>query len=207
MKIPPFACCLILAGLTLSQTGCDPRTSPSGAADEHDHDHSETGAHDHATGEQEQSARMAVAELQPTAGNEATGTVTFTQVDGGIQVNVDLTGLGAPGPRGFHIHESGDCSAPDGTSAGGHFNPGDAPHGAPDKEERHAGDFGNIEVDEEGNAQAEFIDSHISFSGDNSIIGRAVIVHAQEDDLETQPTGDAGARVACGVIMESKKQE
>ncbi len=179
----------ILVILTLS-FGCNPRTG--------DHGH----AHDHPIETSQSSVRMAVAELQPTEGHEARGTVTFTQVEEGIRVVVAMEGLGnGPQKRGFHIHEHGDCSAPDATSAGGHFNPGGMPHGAPDNTERHAGDFGNLTVDANGVSRSEFIDTHISFSGPNSIIGRAVIVHAQEDDLATQPTGDAGARVACGVIQ------
>lgn len=186
--------------LALSQFGCDPR-SGGGQDDSHDHDHDHE--HDHSESGQQSDlrVRVAVADLQPTEGNEVSGTVTFTQVEEGIRVVAEISGLEGNGPRGFHIHEKGDCSAPDATSAGGHFNPTDMPHGSPQDDLRHTGDFGNLEVDEEGNARAEFIDTRISFDGMTSILDRAVIVHAEEDDLESQPTGDAGARAACGVIQ------
>ncbi|HLS27346.1 MAG TPA: superoxide dismutase family protein [Opitutales bacterium] len=151
---------------------------------------------------EENLVRVAIAELQPTEGNNVSGTVTFTRVEGGIQVAVDLQGFEeGPSERGFHIHEIGDCSAPDATSAGGHFNPENRPHGPRDSEERHIGDLGNITVDADGTARKEFIDPLLTFDGPNSILERSVIVHAQRDDLESQPTGDAGGRVACGIIQ------
>jgi Cu-Zn family superoxide dismutase len=125
--------------------------------------------------------------------------VTFSQIDIGVRVIADVTGL-EPGQHGFHIHEFGDCSAADATSAGGHFNPEGIEHGAPTDEYRHVGDLGNLEADEDGTAHYEFVDDRIAFAGSNSIIGRGVIVHARADDLGTQPTGDAGGRVACGVV-------
>ncbi|BCR05659.1 hypothetical protein DESUT3_27280 [Desulfuromonas versatilis] len=149
----------------------------------------------------ESAPARAVAELKPTEGNEASGTLTLTEQEGGVLVVVDAKGL-TPGQHGFHFHEKGDCSAPDATSAGGHFNPESTPHGAPDNPatERHAGDLGNLEAAEDGTAHYERLDPHISLSGPNSVVGKAVIVHAQADDLTSQPTGNAGARVACGVI-------
>ncbi len=147
----------------------------------------------------EDNVEKAVCTLQPTEGNNVSGTVTFTKVGESIKIVADLEGL-TPGKHGFHIHENGDCSSPDGSSAGGHFNPTNKKHGAPDDSERHVGDLGNIEADENGNAHLEMSDSEISFSGQNSIIGRGIIVHAGEDDFTSQPSGDAGARVACGVI-------
>jgi Cu-Zn family superoxide dismutase len=153
-------------------------------------------AHTH---EHEAAFDQAVVVLHPTEGNSASGTVTFTKVENGIRIEADVTGLGE-GMHGFHIHEYGDCTAPDGTSAGGHFNPEGAPHAGPDDDPRHVGDLGNLEADADGNATYTRVDEHLSFSGDHSIIGRAVIVHAGEDDLESQPTGAAGPRVACGVI-------
>ncbi len=141
----------------------------------------------------------AVAHLSPTKGNKATATVTFSETSGGVKVAIDAEGL-SPGEHGFHIHDKGDCSAPDATSAGDHFNPGQMPHGAPDAQQRHAGDFGNLKADASGRAHTEFVDSHIAFDGPNSIIGRAALLHAKADDLKSQPAGNAGARVACGVI-------
>ena len=144
----------------------------------------------------------ATAELEPTEGNNVTGTVTFTSVDGGVEIVADLEGL-EPGKYGFHIHEKGDCSAPDAESAGGHFNPDGSPHGDPDNPagQRHVGDMGNVEADEEGKAHYERTDQVISMEGENSIVGKAVIVHAQPDDLQSQPVGEAGSRLACGVIQ------
>lgn len=141
----------------------------------------------------------AVAVLHPTEGSDVHGTVTFTKAANSIRIMADVYGL-IPGKHGFHIHEFGDCSAPDAASAGGHFNPDNMPHGAPDDMNRHVGDLGNLVADEEGNARYERKDSLIAFSGDHSIIGLAVVVHAGEDDLTSQPSGNAGPRVACGVI-------
>jgi Cu-Zn family superoxide dismutase len=141
----------------------------------------------------------AVCVLHPTEGNNVKGVVTFTQTDSGIKVVADVKGL-TEGKHGFHIHQYGDCSNPDGTSAGGHFNPDDKKHGAPTNTERHVGDLGNLEAGADGKAHFEWVDNVITFSGDHSIIGRGIIVHAGEDDLTSQPTGAAGARVACGVI-------
>ena len=145
----------------------------------------------------------AVCMLYPTQGNSVTGMVTFTKTDNGIQIEADINGL-APGKHGFHIHQFGDCSAPDGASAGGHFNPENKKHGAPTDMERHAGDFGNVTADSTGHAHISMVDHMISFSGPNSILGRGVIVHVNEDDLTTQPTGNAGAREACGTIGVAK---
>jgi superoxide dismutase, Cu-Zn family len=148
----------------------------------------------------EDQPRMAIARMNPTEGNQAQGMVTFEEVPGGIRVVAHIEGL-PPGKRGFHIHETGDCSAPDAMSAGGHFDPHGHRHGGPGDEEHHAGDFGNIEVDSNGVGHFETVADFISFEGPTSIIGRSVIVHAEEDDLTSQPTGEAGARLACGVIQ------
>lgn len=141
----------------------------------------------------------AVAVVHPTAGNDAHGVVTFERVRGGVRIVADLDGL-TPGEHGFHIHEKGDCSAPDGTSAGGHFNPLGAPHAGPDATERHVGDLGNVTADAEGRVRAEWVDHQIAFAGARSILGRALVVHAGADDLSSQPSGAAGPRVACGVV-------
>lgn len=141
----------------------------------------------------------AVAQLAPTQGNQASGTVTFTSMNGGVQVEATVSGL-QPGPHGFHVHENGDCSAPDASSAGDHFAPEGNPHAGPDDQPRHVGDLGNIEAGQDGSARYTRTDNVITLSGPNSIVGRAVVVHAGEDDLTTQPSGDSGNRVACGVV-------
>lgn len=145
----------------------------------------------------------AIAELQPTKGNKVSGTVTFTAVEGGVKVVAELTGL-TPGDHGFHIHEKGDCSDPEAKSAGGHFNPGKHDHGGPSAEVRHAGDFGNITANADGKARYERIDKLIHLDGPDTIVGRSVIVHENADDLKSQPSGNAGPRVACGVIRLAK---
>jgi len=141
----------------------------------------------------------AVADMEPTQGNQVRGTVTFTQEADGVRVVADLTGL-KPGEHGFHIHEHGDCSAPDGTSAGGHFNPTGMPHGGPDAEQHHLGDLGNLTADTSGTAHLDRVFKFLELTGPNNIVGRGLIVHSGRDDLTSQPTGNAGSRVACGVI-------
>ena len=144
-------------------------------------------------------ATQASAVINPTEGNQAQGTVEFTQEAGGVRVIANLTGL-TEGDHGFHIHEKGDCSAADGTSAGGHFNPHGTVHGPPDAApDRHVGALGNITADASGDAAYNRVDTLLELDGTNSIIGLAVIVHALPDDF-SQPTGAAGARVGCGVI-------
>ena len=148
----------------------------------------------------------AIAVLHPTTGNKVNGTVTFTPVADGVQVHAEIEGL-TPGKHGFHVHEFGDCSAADATSAGAHFNPTGQPHAGPDTAARHAGDMGNIEADASGNAKLDYVDHQISLTNDaKSVIGRSVVVHAKPDDLKTQPSGDSGARIACGVIGWAKTQ-
>ena len=147
----------------------------------------------------EQGGMEAVADLGPTASNTVHGVVTFKKEGAGIRVVADIEGL-AQGEHGFHLHEKGDCSAPDGASAGGHFNPTHAEHGAPDNPQHHLGDLGNIIADAAGKAHLDRLATDLTFEGTNSIIGKAVIVHAKNDDLKSQPAGNAGARVACGVI-------
>ena len=143
--------------------------------------------------------KKAVAVLHPTEGSEVHGVVTFTGTDDGVKVTGEISGL-TPGLHGFHIHEFGDCSAADGKSAGGHFNPAGTEHGGPDSPEHHVGDLGNIEANEEGIATVDVTSKMIEFDGENSILGRGLIVHAGQDDLKSQPSGNAGGRVACGVI-------
>lgn len=141
----------------------------------------------------------AIAVIAPASGSQVKGSVTFTQEGGGVRVMATLSGL-APGVHGFHIHEFGDVSAADGTSAGVHFNPAELPHAGPDAANRHLGDLGNITADSAGNATLDRVDAHLSLSGPNTIIGRSVVVHDKADDMATQPTGNAGARIGVGVI-------
>jgi len=148
-------------------------------------------------------AQTATATLAPTAGNTTAGTVTFAQKGDKVMVNAKVSGL-APGAHGFHVHEKGDCSASDGMSAGGHFNPTGKPHGDPNAPDHHAGDMPMLQADASGNAtlSAELGPMMIG-SGVTDIVGKSVIVHKDPDDFKTQPTGNSGARVACGVINKS----
>jgi len=145
--------------------------------------------------------QKAVCVLTPTLGNVVGGTVTFTQEKDGVKIVADVKGL-SPGKHGFHVHEFGDLTSLDGKSLGGHFNPDNAPHAGPDADQRHVGDLGNIEADTSGHGHYERVDKVISLDmcDPHCIIGRGMVVHAGEDDLSTQPTGNAGARVAVGII-------
>ncbi len=142
---------------------------------------------------------QAVVRVRPIEGEKVQGTVIFTKVPEGIAVIADIEGL-TPGKHGFHVHEFGDCSGHQGLAAGGHFNPTNEKHGGPDSPVRHVGDLGNLVADENGVAHYERIDKQIAFEGQNSILGRSIVIHADPDDYETQPTGNSGARIACGVI-------
>lgn len=139
------------------------------------------------------------AELRPASGSQVSGTVTFTQAGERVRITGQVSGH-TPGPKGFHIHEKGDCSAPDAMSTGGHFNPHKSKHGGPGQ--GHAGDLGNLVFDATGRATIDMSVTGISVSADrpDGIIGRGLIVHAQPDDLKTDPTGNAGGRLACAVI-------
>src|SRR4051812_43015655 len=144
--------------------------------------------------------KHAVAKLAAASGSKVSGTIEFKEVEGGVEVTANVEGLKA-GDHGWHVHEKGDCSAPDATSAGGHFNPNGHKHGAPDGAEHHDGDFGNLTAGKDGKATKTFVMKGITLGdGADSVVGKGFIVHEKKDDLKTQPTGNAGARVACGVI-------
>jgi Cu-Zn family superoxide dismutase len=152
----------------------------------------------------EGSITKAICILQPTKGSTVSGTVVFSKEEHGVKVHAHIGGL-TPGKHGFHVHEFGDTSdTAAAKSTGGHFNPHKHEHGSPHGEKRHVGDLGNVEADANGNVDYEVVDKHISLHGANSIIGRGLIVHEKADDLKTQPTGDAGGRLAQGVIGVAK---
>ncbi len=174
-------------------------TSGNKPHDEHGHEMS------HAMVAEDNGVKRAICVLQATEGNDVAGIITFTQTEAGMVVTASVTGL-TPGKHGFHIHEFGDVTAANGTSAGGHFNPGGHDHGAPHGDVRHVGDLGNLEANEEGIATYEMTYPGMTFNGAATILGRGIIVHADEDDLVSQPTGAAGARVAMGVIGVAKSE-
>ncbi|MBI2752490.1 MAG: superoxide dismutase family protein [Betaproteobacteria bacterium] len=147
-------------------------------------------------------APRATAQLQPTKGNKTFGEATFEQVGDKVHVAVIVQGLKPGQEHGLHIHEVGDCSSGDGMSTKGHFNPFGKPHGHAGSAERHAGDLPALKANQAGraNVQAD-LDIITLTPGPASILGRGLIVHADPDDYKTQPTGNAGARIACGVIQ------
>jgi Cu-Zn family superoxide dismutase len=143
----------------------------------------------------------ATAQLQPTKGNKTFGEATFEQVGDKVHAIIYVQGLKPGQEHGLHIHEVGDCSSGDGMSAKGHFNPYGKPHGQPGSSDRHAGDLPALKAGKDGRAKVDVMADIITVQpGPTSIVGRAVIVHADPDDYRTQPTGNAGARLACGVI-------
>lgn len=142
---------------------------------------------------------MAMANLNPSEGQTAKGTVHFQDQGGGsVEVVVDLTGV-PPGEHGFHVHDKGDCGN-NGQNAGGHFNPSNMVHGAPDAQSHHAGDFGNVTAGANGEVHTRFETHSITVKdGAMSVVGHAVVLHGNPDDLVSQPAGNAGPRIACGV--------
>jgi superoxide dismutase, Cu-Zn family len=149
----------------------------------------------------EAEAPRATASLQPTKGSKTFGEATFEQVgDNRVRVVVYAQNLKAGGEHGFHIHEAGDCSSADGMSAKGHFNPTGKPHGMPGTQS-HAGDLPMLKAEKSGRAKLDTVIEGVTLApGPTSIVGRGLIIHADPDDFKTQPTGNSGARLACGVI-------
>lgn len=141
--------------------------------------------------------------LTPTDGNKAKGMLKFSMDGDKLKIVGDVEGLEPESKHAIHIHEFGDISSKDGSSAGGHFNPEGHQHGLPDKAERHSGDLGNLNADKDGKAHLEITIENATLTGKNAVIGRGVIVHAKVDD-GGQPTGNAGGRIANGVIGVSK---
>ena len=144
---------------------------------------------------------MAMATLSSTSGSTAQGTVHFEETAADtVEVTADITGLAPNSVHGFHLHDKGDCGD-NGNAAGGHFNPTAMPHGAPDAASHHAGDFGNVTADDKGEVHIHLSSHMITVSaGPSSVVGHAVILHGNPDDLTTQPSGNAGPRIACGVV-------
>ncbi len=168
--------CAVGAAFTILIAACAPMSSLSGGAG-------------------------AVAMMKPTAGNTAAGTVRFEPVGGKVVVTAEISGLKANSEHGFHVHEKGDCSVPDATSAGGHFNPGGKPHAHYGQAERHGGDMPNLKADAAGNAKYRWESDLLTVgSGPANVIGRGVVIHRDPDDYSSQPAGNSGPRLSCGVI-------
>lgn len=140
----------------------------------------------------------AVSMLHSLGDNEAHGIVKIVEADNMLHITGDIVGLVPGSSHGFHLHEFGDCSAPDGATAGGHFNPGGHVHAGPKSAERHFGDFGNVTADASGVAHLDILVP--AGSGISTIYGRGLILHAGADDEKTNPSGKSGPRIACGVV-------
>jgi len=140
--------------------------------------------------------------MAPTQGHAVAGTLSLSAAAQGVHITGRLEGAAAGGTHGFHVHEVGDCSAPDGSSAGAHFNPDGHAHGHPGEGEHHAGDMPNVVADEHGVIAVDLIAPGLTLGdgGARDIAGRALVLHASADDYATQPSGNSGARIACGVI-------
>jgi superoxide dismutase, Cu-Zn family len=147
-------------------------------------------------------AANAMVELAPTTGHTASGTLTLAAEDDGVRLTGSLRGLPPNGEFGFHIHEKGDCSAPDASSAGEHFNPTNVAHGNPQGAAHHAGDMLNAKSDAQGAAQVDTVANSVSLGSGlpNDVRGKAIVLHEKADDYASQPAGNSGARIACGVI-------
>ncbi|WP_295842184.1 superoxide dismutase family protein [uncultured Xanthomonas sp.] len=146
--------------------------------------------------------QQAQAVLAPASGSLVSGKLSLVAAPGGVRITGTLGGLQPNHSFAFHVHERGDCSAADASSAGGHFNPLGAPHGRAGSGPHHAGDMDNLNANADGTAQIDVLLHGVVLGGGaaNDIVGRALVAHADPDDYRSQPAGNAGARVACGVI-------
>jgi len=186
-KFKGIGASLVLGVVLLAVVGCGSQEAPSAPAA------SAPAAPEH--------PKQVVVNIEPKNDSGISGTATFTEQDGVVTLVIEISGA-TPGEHAFHLHEIGDCSAPDGSSAGGHWNPENVEHGKWGTEPFHMGDVGNIVVGADGHGSYTMQTSVWSIgTGDSSdIIGHSVIVHAGVDDFKTQPTGAAGGRIGCGVI-------
>jgi len=149
------------------------------------------------------SLEIASATLIPTSGSNVLGTINLRQTDSGLRIKADVSGLTPNTEHGFHIHAGDNCNTPDAASAGPHFNPTDKPHGEPESIHSHAGDLPNLKANDQGVATLTTVSPTVSLNPGqaNNVMGRTFVVHAEPDDHHSQPAGNAGARVACGVIV------
>ncbi len=199
---------LFAALAVIGLTACQPQESAQeSAAPATDAAAEPTVAPDATAGSVPAAGNSATAELAPTEGSQVRGSVTFTVVDGRVHAAGEITGLAPDSEHGFHIHEKGDCSAPDGSSAGGHFNPAGVAHGSIAAGPHHGGDMPNLKADAQGVARVDTpVSSDVNIAGDAAfdIVGKGLIVHADPDDYTSQPTGNAGGRLACAVIQATR---
>lgn len=200
---PMMTLAVMMAGLTTF--GCAANAQSSNKSASYDTHQTKPANMDKA--DQQHKNDRAIAVIHPTKGHKVHGIVRFTPTeDGRVRIMAELHDLPPNSMHGFHIHQYGDCSTPDASSAGGHYNPDHHPHAGPKAPPHHAGDLGNIKADGDGNTHLDMTAHDITVDGSkNPILGRAVIVHEKADDLHSQPTGDAGGRIGCGVIGLAKK--
>jgi len=191
-------------GLTLLLVACS-REQPAGAPRAPDNT---TAAPAEKSAEPAAAAPAAAAQIAPTQGNTVTGALALAPSAEGVHITGSIQGLKPDAEFGFHVHVKGDCTAPDASSAGGHFNPTQAQHGNPTGPTHHAGDMLNLKSDAQGVAQVDATAVGTSLNGDpgTDIMGKAIVVHESPDDYATQPSGNSGKRVACGVIAAPSPQ-
>jgi superoxide dismutase, Cu-Zn family len=198
---------ILAAAVALSALGASAALT-AGARDGKDGKAAPTAAAAEAKAGQAHGAQTATATLESADDPKLSGTVTFTQLPDAVRVVVDVAGVKDAGPHGIHLHENGKCEhGPAGkhySSAGGHFNPTGVPHACRESTTHHAGDFGNIEIQADGTGHLVVVTSMLSLEGPNSAIGKAVILHTGGDDCKTQPTGNSGGRLACGLVVAAR---
>ncbi|HTV22456.1 MAG TPA: superoxide dismutase family protein [Polyangiaceae bacterium] len=183
-----------------SGAGGEPAASPEAPAASPEAPAAEATGAEPATGGEGHAVNVA---LQAKSGSTLSGNATLTETPEGVKVELTVEHV-SPGDHGAHVHEKGDCSAPDGASAGGHFNPASSQHALPSNEPRHLGDLGNIVVGADGTGKIEIVapGANLKEGDPNSFLGKAIIVHEKKDD-GGQPTGNAGGRIGCGEIKSS----
>lgn len=193
---------LALPVIALLSAGCD-RTERSAEVPQPQSDQVQAGAMASDAGPPGRLPHGASAQIAPTRGNTASGSLALAAAPNGVRITGAVQGLLPPdGEFGFHIHEKGDCSAPDASSAGEHFNPTNANHGHPESDSHHAGDMVNLKADAEGIAQIDTSVQEVTLHEGRAtdVLGKALVIHAKPDDYQSQPAGDSGDRIACGVI-------
>jgi Cu-Zn family superoxide dismutase len=195
-----FAPMAVVAVLALAVGGCE------SMGEQHDAHHG-MGNMEHMHAGMWANVNRAVAVIYPTKGNQVSGTLWFDRAAGGVHIHGDITGLAPNSVHALHVHEFGDQSSADGTSAGSHYNPEGHHHGNVTSPERHAGDLGNIQADGSGTAHVDVTDDDLSIAEmKNPVIGRGVVVHEKADDFTPAGTGNAGGRLGVGVIGIAKSQ-
>jgi len=194
---------LLALGCGSSQQNAEPAASPEAPAEASTEAPAAEGASSEATPAVGEAAHAINVALQAKSGSTLSGNATLTETAEGVKIELTIEHV-SPGDHGAHVHEKGDCSAPDGASAGGHFNPSANPHALPANDARHLGDLGNIVVGADGSGKIEVVapGANLKEGDPNSFLGKAIIVHEKKDD-GGQPTGNAGGRIGCGEIKPS----